>query len=92
MRCRDFVAGLLLAGAGRRRATRRVSNNSARAPPHGAASSGRPMSRCVHETDSPRISLRPVVEGKRTQRGHRLRSCAATLARAPLSHSRGHRA
>jgi hypothetical protein len=64
MRCRDFVAGLLLAGAGRRRATRRREQqhvgcnqatteislphwtDGARAPPHGAASSGRPMSRC----------------------------------------------
>jgi hypothetical protein len=63
MRCRDFVAGLLLAGAGRRRATRRREQqhvgcnqamteislphwtDGARAPPHGAASSGRPMSR-----------------------------------------------
>ena len=65
MRCRDFVAGLLLAGAGRRRATRRREQqhvgcnqatteislphwtDGAGAPPHGAASSGRPMSRCV---------------------------------------------
>ena len=42
MRCRDFVAGLLLAGAGRRRATRRreqrhVGSNQATteiSPPH----------------------------------------------------------
>jgi hypothetical protein len=39
MRCRDFVAGLLLAGAGRRRATRRGEQQQrSGAPQHGAAS------------------------------------------------------